>query len=91
MFTSTANSTGTAIINHTGNNFSNITLTGNTNMAGWVNQDGSAGTNKTISNNIFTNWSCGNFAVTVFNLNKGINVIPKHYHRNQGKISHVFS
>lgn len=75
LFTSTANSAGTAIINHTGNNFSNITLTGGTNMAGWVNQDGTAGAPKNISNNTFSNWSCGNFAVTVLNLNKGINTV----------------
>ena len=49
------------------NNFSNITLTGATTMAGWTDLEGSTGggSNKTIANNTFTNWACGSSAVTV--------------------------
>lgn len=58
----------------TGNNFSNITISGTTIMAGWVNTDGSGTTGgpvKTISNNTFSNWTCGSGATTVINQNNG--------------------
>lgn len=44
-----------------GNNFSNITLTGSTLMHGWHNNEGgaAAGPQKSITNNVFENWTCG--------------------------------
>ncbi len=58
---------------HTGNDFSNITLTGNTKMEGWVITDGSfgGGSLKTISNNIFKNWICGSSRTIVINATGG--------------------
>ncbi len=49
------------------NNFSNITLTGATTMAGWMDIEGATGggSTKTISNNTFSNWNCGTGAVNV--------------------------
>jgi Putative metal-binding motif/Secretion system C-terminal sorting domain len=53
------------------NNFSNITLTGATTMAGWVDIEGASGggSTKTIANNTFSNWSCGSSPVTVLTTN----------------------
>lgn len=49
------------------NNFSNITLTGNTQMDGWVDIEGSVsgGASKNISNNTFSNWTCGSGTINV--------------------------
>jgi hypothetical protein len=49
------------------NNFSNITLTGNTQMDGWVDIEGfsSGGASKNISNNTFSNWTCGSGTINV--------------------------
>ncbi|MFT3909518.1 MAG: hypothetical protein QM737_08845 [Ferruginibacter sp.] len=54
-------------MNETGNNFSNITLTGVTDMYGWDNEEGTAasGPTKNISNNTFQNWNCADGAVNV--------------------------
>ncbi|MEO8770666.1 MAG: hypothetical protein ABI402_11290 [Ferruginibacter sp.] len=58
----------------TGNDFSNITLTGATAMAGWVNYEGGAtGPVKTVTNNTFTNWACGSSTVLVLQSNSGDN------------------
>ena len=56
----------------TGNNFSNITVTGATIVTGWINGEGSstAAPVKTFENNTFSNWNCGS-AVTVLNINNG--------------------
>ena len=74
LFTTTASSpTGTTSVN-TGNNFSNITLTGATINAGWINRDGVgtlSGPTKTITNNTFSNWIGGSAAVTVLTENAG--------------------
>jgi hypothetical protein len=53
------------------NNFSNITLTGATTMAGWTDLEGATGggSTKTISNNTFNNWTCGTAAVTAIQTN----------------------
>ncbi len=56
----------TAGESNSGNDFSNITLTGGTTMAGWSNATGS--TVKTVSDNVFTNWLCGTSATTVMNI-----------------------
>ncbi len=58
----------------TGNNFSNITLTGLTVMAGWSNREGGAsGPAKTITGNTFSNWTCGTSAVNVLQSDFGDN------------------
>lgn len=50
----------------TGNNFSNITITGATVLNGWNNTEGGlSGPAKTISGNTFGNWVCGSGTVTV--------------------------
>ena len=53
------------------NNFSNITLTGATTMAGWTDLEGATGggSNKTIGTNTFSSWACGSSAVTVIQTN----------------------
>ncbi|MEO6669820.1 MAG: hypothetical protein ABIN36_10115 [Ferruginibacter sp.] len=64
---------GTSMV-QTGNDFSNISLTGATVMAGWVNYEGGgSGPAKTISNNTFTNWVCGTAAVNVIQSSNGDN------------------
>ncbi|MGE0637632.1 MAG: T9SS type A sorting domain-containing protein [Bacteroidia bacterium] len=71
LLNSTANSPTTATINQNDNTFSNITVSGTTAIAGWVNTDGSASPfpNKTITGNTFSNWTGGTGAITVMNLN----------------------
>ncbi len=68
FYTTNAGSASGSICNNNNNNFSNITLTGATTMAGWVNTDGGSPA-KSISNNVFTNWTCGTSAVTGINNN----------------------
>jgi hypothetical protein len=74
LFTTTASSpTNTTSIN-TNNKFSNITVSGATAIAGWINRDGAnttSGPIKTITNNTFTNWSGGTLAYTVLTENAG--------------------
>ncbi len=57
---------------NSGNNFSNITLTGATTFAGWVSTDGTTtspfGTTKIVTNNTFTNITGGSSAVTVLSV-----------------------
>lgn len=66
-----SSTTGTSVQNNN-NNFSNITLTGATTMAGWSNTDGTGSTPvKTISGNTFANWNCGSSAVNVLQSNFG--------------------
>ena len=68
-----SSTTGTTVQNNN-NNFSNITLTGATTVAGWSNTDGTGATPvKTISGNTFSNWNCGSSAVTVFSNSYGGN------------------
>ncbi|UAY51277.1 hypothetical protein [Ferruginibacter albus] len=68
LFTSTASSVAGAVINNNTNNFSNITVTGATAIAGWINTDAGAGT-KTIQNNTFSTWSGGTSSVTALSVN----------------------
>ena len=64
---------GTSMV-QTGNDFSNITLTGATSMQGWVNYEGGAsGPVKTITNNTFSNWVCGTSSAFVIQSNFGDN------------------
>ena len=71
-----ASPSGTSEIN-TGNNFSNVTVTGATIIEGWRNHDGlpAGGPAKTISNNNFSNITGGTGAVTVLNIDKGTNIV----------------
>ncbi|MFZ4522018.1 MAG: GEVED domain-containing protein [Bacteroidales bacterium] len=68
--TTSAGSLSGATINHTGNNFSNITVTGATTIAGWVSSDGGTA-NKTYSGNTFNNWIGGTSSITAMNINWG--------------------
>ncbi len=68
LFTTNASSVGGSLETHTNNNFSNITLTGATTMAGWSNTDGGS-PSKNISNNVFSNWTCGTNGVTAMSVN----------------------
>ncbi len=72
LATSSSSSGVGTTINHNNNNFSNITVTGATTIAGWSNTDGGAA-NKTFSGNTFSNWTGGTSAVTVMNINYGGN------------------
>ncbi len=68
LFTSIASSVSGAVINNNNNNFSNITVSGATVIAGWVNTDAGASA-KTIQNNIFSNWTGGTGAINGMNIN----------------------
>jgi hypothetical protein len=72
FYSSTASSANGASINHINNNFSNITVTGNTGITGWS-CTGGAGSNKNVSGNIFSNWNGGTAAVTGITINGGGN------------------
>jgi len=73
LFTSSATCAGGSIINNNNNNFSNITVSGATVIAGWVNTDAGNST-KTIQNNIFSNWTGGTGAITAMSINlTGVN------------------
>jgi len=62
-------------MNQLRNNFSNITLTGATIMAGWNNVSGviAGGPKKLINDNVFNNWTCGSGAVNVIESDLGGN------------------
>ena len=66
LFTSNASSAAGAVITQNSNNFSNITLTGATAIAGWSNTDGGSPT-KSISGNTFSSWTTGSSSITVIN------------------------
>ncbi len=68
LFTSAATSISGAVINNNSNNFSNITISGATIIAGWANTDAGAGT-KTIQNNTFSNWTGATGAITAMSVN----------------------
>lgn len=72
FFTSNASSALGSQINNNNNNFSNITVTGATAIAGWSNTDGGTPL-KSVNNNTFSNIIGGTSAITVLNLNWGIN------------------
>ncbi len=72
LYNDGASSTATAGVQNNNNNFSNLTVTGGTTVAGWFNNDGTGGTpTKTITGNTFTNWTCGTSPVTVLQSNFG--------------------
>ena len=68
--TTSASSTAGAVINHTNNNFSNITVTGATTIAGWISTDGGTA-NKTYSGNTFSNWTGGSSSITAMSISNG--------------------
>ncbi|MFT3911082.1 MAG: T9SS type A sorting domain-containing protein [Ferruginibacter sp.] len=68
-FTSTnAASSSGSILNETGNNFSNITVTGASTLIGINNTDGTTGTIKTITGNTLNNWSGTTNSITGMNI-----------------------
>jgi trimeric autotransporter adhesin len=70
LCTSSASSTAGAVITHANNNFSNITVTGATTIAGWISSDGGTA-NKNYINNTFSNWTGGTNAMTGMSINFG--------------------
>jgi hypothetical protein len=67
VFTSTAatNNSG-VVVNHTNNNFSNLTVSGASVINGWTHTDAGTGEpEKTVSGNTFENWTGGTGAITV--------------------------
>jgi hypothetical protein len=71
VFTSNAASAATSSHTATGNNFSNITVSGATAITGWSNTDGTAllGPLKTITGNTFSNWTAGSGAILGMTVN----------------------
>ncbi|MEO8770110.1 MAG: GEVED domain-containing protein, partial [Ferruginibacter sp.] len=62
---SSASSVTGAVINHTNNNFSNISVTGATAINGIANSEGGAnGPTRTVTGNSFNNWTGGSGAIT---------------------------
>lgn len=71
LFTSTAATTNANVtVNNNNNNFSNISISGTATISGWINTDaGTGNVNKTISGNVFENWTGGTGAITALNVN----------------------
>lgn len=67
LFSNLTSSAIGSIINNNNNNFSNITVTGTTVIAGWLNTDG-GGSTKTIQSNVFSNWTGGAGAITAMSV-----------------------
>jgi hypothetical protein len=65
LFTDNGSDPATAINNTNNNNFSNITVTGATTIAGFNNTNGGTPT-KSVSNNTFSNWIGGTSQITGF-------------------------
>jgi hypothetical protein len=69
-----ASSVNGSVMTETGNNFSNITVTGATTIAGWSNTDGASvtsGPTKTFTGNTFSNITGGTNGVTGYTFNFG--------------------
>ena len=64
--TNALSSTG-SVNNYTNNNFSNITISGTTSIIGFNNTDGGLGSTKTITGNIFNNWTAGTGTINAMN------------------------
>src|SRR5207244_4306555 len=60
----------TAICNNNNNNFSNITVTGATSIAGWSQTNGGTPA-KNVTGNTFSNWTGGTSSITVISSNFG--------------------
>ena len=63
LFTDNGSDVAGCFNNSNNNNFSNITVTGATTIAGWSNTNGGSPT-KTVTGNTFSNWTGGTSAVT---------------------------
>jgi hypothetical protein len=64
LYTANSGSLSGTAMNQTGNNFSNITVTGATTIAGWINTEGAlSGPTKTITGNTFNTWTGGTSAI----------------------------
>ncbi|MEZ4791383.1 MAG: T9SS type A sorting domain-containing protein [Flavobacteriales bacterium] len=63
LFTDNGSGPATSSHQNNNNNFSNITVTGATTIAGWSNTDGGSPT-KTVTGNTFSNWTGGTSTVT---------------------------
>ncbi|WP_293874224.1 GEVED domain-containing protein, partial [Flavobacterium sp.] len=70
LCTSSASSAAGATITHNSNNFSNITVTGATTIAGWISTDGGTA-NKTYNGNTFNNWTGGSSSITAMSCSFG--------------------
>ncbi|MDP1622761.1 MAG: hypothetical protein Q8M08_10540, partial [Bacteroidales bacterium] len=74
LFTSTAATTAAGVaVNHINNDFSKISITGATTMAGWVHTDAGGQSVKTFTGNSFSNWTGGSSAITVLTVSGGAN------------------
>jgi len=74
FFASNASSVNGSAMTNSGNNFSNVTVTGATTIAGWSNTEGASsasGPTKTITGNIFNNISGGTSGITLIATNFG--------------------
>jgi hypothetical protein len=72
FFSANASSVNGSAMTQTGNNFSNVTVTGATTIAGWSNTEGASsasGPTKTITGNTFNNIAGGTSAVTGMSIN----------------------
>ncbi len=70
FYSATGASSSTATESNTGNNFSNVHLSGTTTLsAAWVNTGGSA--TKTVADNVFANWSLPTSNVLLMTLSGG--------------------
>ena len=72
FYTANASSVNGSSMTQTGNNFSNVTLTGATIVAGWSNTEGASSANgptKTITGNTFSTISTGAASVTGMSVN----------------------
>src|SRR5262249_8878505 len=67
FFLSNSTSPATVTETSTGNNFSNVTITGTSTLAGWQNSDGGTPVT-TVTNNTFNNITGGTGAMTVLNV-----------------------
>jgi hypothetical protein len=68
LFNSSASSVSGAVINNNNNNFSNITVSGSSSIAGWLNTDAGSGS-KTIQGNTFSNWTSTTGSIIGMNVN----------------------
>ncbi|MBS4042922.1 MAG: hypothetical protein KGZ59_03820 [Chitinophagaceae bacterium] len=68
LYTNTATSNANSTATLSGNNFSNITVSGTATIAGWVSTDASTNS-RIIDGNTFANWQGGTGAITALTVN----------------------
>lgn len=72
LYADGGSSTSTTPVQNNNNNFSNITVTGATTIAGWFNNDGTGSTPaKTMTGNTFNNWLGGTSPIIALQSNFG--------------------